>query len=922
MKNIFTFILVLAPFINQALTIAEARNLPAGTVVTLSGIVTNGQELGNIRYFQDGTAGIAAYGATVSSILRGDSITVTGTLKQYNNLLELDPVSGFTIHSSGNTLPAALVITPSQIGESYEGQLVKINDAMFLNVPAGSNFSGNTNYNLTSNGQNFVIRVVNTSPLVGKPIPASFCKVTAIISQYSTSNPSSGYQLLPRDQDDIVSLAHVAFTSPVTQTIIETDLIELEWTTDSIATTEIYYGTTPALEMGHLSFGAPSTLHTATIETEPASMVYVRAFSVCSGDTAFSGISVFASRSLSSGAVKVYFNHPVDASVATGNIAQAIPGAFTDTVIAYINRAAATIDVTMYDVDNEEIIIALNEAYARGVAVRYITDGDDPNPVLENLSDGIPLLGGNYDAIMHDKFIIIDVADQAHCQVITGSTNHTNANLNLDYNSMIIIQDQSLAKAYVLEFNEMWGSSTMVPNPALARFGNQKTNNTPHQFIIGGKKMELYFSPSDGTNQAIVNALASSQYNIEFGILVFTENTLGNIVKARHDAGVDVKGIIDYVEYTGSEFDMLVANNINVLDYQNADGSVWPDGATFHHKYAIIDRDQPGSDPILVVGTHNWSASAETRNDENTLIIHDAGLANLYHQEFNKRYFELLTPVAFDDNATGAAGETLTVHIIANDFIHFQLSSTTIDIFHQPVHGTVEITGNDLQYTPDPNFTGQDSIGYRLCNGSMPSLCSEAWVRVKILPGYTLVANDDYVFIEYWIVKESVHIDLFKNDSIPVGLDYGFEIIAQPEFGTAAYNIADTLLDYNLNQMPSMHFFDSLVYRIWLTDFPDIADTATLLIENMIFIDNIAENKAFAPIIHPNPAHDHLFISGLLPGMVNMTLYDISGKMVTEKYIDTGSSGKAVVELKVEPGLYGMVLRQGNISRMIKLVIR
>jgi hypothetical protein len=43
-------------------------------------------------------------------------------------------------------------------------------------------------------------------------------------------------------------------------------------------------------------------------------------------------------------------------------------------------------------------------------------------------------------------------------------------------------------------------------------------------------------------------------------------------------------------------------------------------------------------DPLVLTGSHNWSASADSRNDENTLIIHDDTLANMYYQEFSERF--------------------------------------------------------------------------------------------------------------------------------------------------------------------------------------------------------------------------------------------------------------------------------------------
>jgi phosphatidylserine/phosphatidylglycerophosphate/cardiolipin synthase-like enzyme len=50
-----------------------------------------------------------------------------------------------------------------------------------------------------------------------------------------------------------------------------------------------------------------------------------------------------------------------------------------------------------------------------------------------------------------------------------------------------------------------------------------------------------------------------------------------------------------------------------------------------HHKFAIIDVD--GSDPVVVLGSYNWTSSGAYDNDENTLIIHDANLAQSYYQE-------------------------------------------------------------------------------------------------------------------------------------------------------------------------------------------------------------------------------------------------------------------------------------------------
>ncbi|MEM8908617.1 MAG: phospholipase D-like domain-containing protein, partial [Bacteroidota bacterium] len=173
-------------------------------------------------------------------------------------------------------------------------------------------------------------------------------------------------------------------------------------------------------------------------------------------------------------------------------------------------------------------------------------------------------------------------------------------------------------------------------------------DNTPHCFNINEVPVELYFSPTDGTANQIKATLEKAENELAFATLVFTDNGLGNTVRDAHDAGLDVKGIIDYVEFNGSEFNFLMNNGVNVIDYQNADGSQWPDGPTLHHKYAIVDYAS-GANPAVITGSHNWTASANSIHDENTLIIYDATLANVYFQEFNARFNALVSTTTIPD---------------------------------------------------------------------------------------------------------------------------------------------------------------------------------------------------------------------------------------------------------------------------------
>ena len=43
-----------------------------------------------------------------------------------------------------------------------------------------------------------------------------------------------------------------------------------------------------------------------------------------------------------------------------------------------------------------------------------------------------------------------------------------------------------------------------------------------------------------------------------------------------------------------------------------------------------------GDDPVVIVGSTNWTAAGAYDNDENTLIIHDRELARAYYAEWQR----------------------------------------------------------------------------------------------------------------------------------------------------------------------------------------------------------------------------------------------------------------------------------------------
>lgn len=641
MKNFtlsFLFLLICSEIFAQT-TIEDARRNSEGTTVTVTGVVINGEELGDIRYIQDATGGIGIYDNNyASSMTRGDSVTVTGVLDEYNYLLEIKSLTSFTKHASNVTLPTPQVITIDQIGEDYEGELIRIDS---VKITGATGTFGNKNYSFTDGTNTGELRINSNSELMGAVIPSEEFSLIAIGSQYSYTSSTSGYQLLPRDNDDFVSESNIKISSTVDLVEVTKNTISLAWSTDNGSIPYVRYGASNSeaaltnYKEGDATTSLDNNSYLVEITgLEPAEIIYAQVFNVSGTDTAYSSIQSFVTKSNSSGDIQVYFNSEVDETKATTTTAQ-YNKAMDDTLAAYINRANESIDFCIYNINNSTVTTALNNAYERGVKIRFITCGTTNHVSTQSLNDNIPVLERPKDSeggLMHNKFAIFDAnsSDADDVWVWSGSTNLTNDQLHSDINNMIFIQDQSLAKVYEIEFEEMWGSSSNQYNSDNSKFGDNKADNTPHEIYVGDTYVESYFSPSDNTNQKIIDVINTSDNDLEIETMLITRTTIAQAIVDASDSGVDVSVITDSNYNSDSQSVISMLN-----DVLSSDKYVFEDtDVLLHSKFAIVDAFETSSDPQVITGSHNWSSSADSRNDENTLVVHNADIANQYFQQF------------------------------------------------------------------------------------------------------------------------------------------------------------------------------------------------------------------------------------------------------------------------------------------------
>ncbi|MDI6752137.1 MAG: phospholipase D-like domain-containing protein, partial [bacterium] len=284
-----------------------------------------------------------------------------------------------------------------------------------------------------------------------------------------------------------------------------------------------------------------------------------------------------------------------------------------------IGQAETSIDMAIYSFSRKDILNSLLSAKKKGVKIRVITEGETYNnpqysPFYKAMQKaGIPIRfnGNNNRSLMHNKFIIIDRE-----RVWTGSANITITDLTVNANDSLLISGKDLAKAYTLEFEQMF---------KLNRWGGTKYDNNEELFNIDGERIEVYFAPSDEPEEEIIKAICSATQSIHIAMFYLTNDRIYKALKEAIERGVEVKGLFDErgASDNNSEALRLVRSKNGVIDALSG---------LVHHKFCIIDKK------IVITGSANWSRSAMNRNDENTLIIHSPKIALAYLERWNRLY--------------------------------------------------------------------------------------------------------------------------------------------------------------------------------------------------------------------------------------------------------------------------------------------
>ncbi|TGE28310.1 fibronectin type III domain-containing protein [Hymenobacter metallicola] len=304
MKNV-TFLALLVGGATSAhaqapVTITAARAAGPGATVVIRGTVSNGPELGGLRYVQDKDAGLAAYSLNAqgfSSLVLGDSVELRGTLKNYNGLLEMDPISSVKVLAKNRRL--SIVEVPAAelakvYAEAYEGRLVKIKGVSTLTTLNGSpltSMNGNSNYLINGQKSNPIrinVASAGETGLVGKAAPVGDFDLVGVVSQFTNSG-TGGYQILPRLYTDFIlggGLPNV-MGEPVPTEMSRTGFT-VTFQTQNPGDTKVEYGKTSALGTV-VANATQTTKHNISLtDLQPGTVYYVKVSSTNSVGTSSS----------------------------------------------------------------------------------------------------------------------------------------------------------------------------------------------------------------------------------------------------------------------------------------------------------------------------------------------------------------------------------------------------------------------------------------------------------------------------------------------------------------------------------------------------------------------------------------------------------------------------------------------------------
>lgn len=134
---------------------------------------------------------------------------------------------------------------------------------------------------------------------------------------------------------------------------------------------------------------------------------------------------------------------------------------------------------------------------------------------------------------------------------------------------------------------------------------------------------QVYFSPSGGCEEHVVELINSSQETLDVAIYSLNNEKILIALRNAKLRGVKIRILLDRVQATGNRLVSLG------LKKDGFDVRIHSKNKIQHNKFAIADGKR------VETGSFNWTKPAEDKNEENCVFFNEPGLVNQFHERFN-----------------------------------------------------------------------------------------------------------------------------------------------------------------------------------------------------------------------------------------------------------------------------------------------
>jgi len=332
------------------------------------------------------------------------------------------------------------------------------------------------------------------------------------------------------------------------------------------------------------------------------------------------------------------------------------------------DRRGSAIHLAIYEINDHELVDALKPFGNRGHIL--IGNGGATQPwVAEELTAaGLDVHHrdlshkGASSPSVHNKFLVeSDVAGKSGSRVLTGSTNWTTTGLCTQLNNVLIIEDITIANRFLDQWGKLVAAGDDMP-------ASLKTSNSKPTI---DNNITLYYAASNGQAEfkPVLDLIASAKDGVLFLMFMPGQSPLLSALLDRAQKNdIYVRGVVSSV---------TPPKNPEDGDITKVGGQVVKSGAppqSFHQDVplpsGISEKDKPSwaetefnvkemlsahlmaivhskvivvdpfsNDCAVVTGSHNFSAAASAKNDENLVIVRgNQKLAQTYALHINGVY--------------------------------------------------------------------------------------------------------------------------------------------------------------------------------------------------------------------------------------------------------------------------------------------